>query len=46
MDTGDNPAKEEPDQIAETSKQSIARANALVDDFKVMQEYEKGVLGE
>ena len=46
METGDNPATEEPDQIAETSRESIAKARSLVDGLKVVQEYEKGVLGE
>ena len=46
METGDSPATEEPDQMAETSKESIAKAKSLVDDLKVVQEYEKVVLGE
>ena len=44
METGDNPAPVESDQIAEASKESIAKVKSLVDDLKVIQEYEKGLV--
>ena len=36
----------EPDQIAETSKESIGKLKSLVDGLKSVEEHEKGILGE
>jgi len=42
----DNSLAAEPDQIAETSKESIGKVKSLVDDLKTVEEYEKGILSE
>jgi hypothetical protein len=34
------------DRIAETSKKSLNKLQSLVDDLKVVEEHEKGLLGE
>ncbi len=46
MEEDGDSATGEPDQIADAAKESIAKVKSLVDDLKVVQEYEKGILGE
>ena len=35
----------EPEQIAETNKESIGKLKSLVDDLKSVEEHEKGIMG-
>ena len=41
-----DPTPSEPDQIGETSRESIGKIKSLVDDLKTVEEYEKGILSE
>jgi hypothetical protein len=36
----------EPEQIDEANKESIGKIKSLVDELKIVEEHEKGVLGE
>jgi hypothetical protein len=37
---------QEPEEIAETSKESIEKVRFMVEELKIVEEHEKGILGE
>ena len=40
------PQSPEPEQIAETSKDSMDKLRSLVDELRTVEEHEKDILGE